>query len=152
VLYLDSAPFKISAHLTDIFVHIQKPDVGRDLWIDAVCIDQTNDVERGRQVEMMGDIYQNCTADLAWIEDPKSEVSGNVEEIQLGSYKDWEAWLREFHYKTDGLGGDENEEEEETNRTKENITRSRKIYYWQFPDIFAEILDDPSPVTPPRRD
>ena len=94
MLYLDSAPFKISAHLTDIFVHIRKPDVGRDLWIDAVCIDQTNDVERGRQVEMMGDIYQNCTADLAWIEDPKSEVSGNVEEIQLGSYKDWEALSR----------------------------------------------------------
>jgi hypothetical protein len=28
------------------------------LWIDAMCIDQNNDVEKGHQVKRMGDIYR----------------------------------------------------------------------------------------------
>ena len=30
------------------------------VWIDAVCIDQKNEQERGQQIDLMGDIYQNA--------------------------------------------------------------------------------------------
>ena len=37
------------------------------LWIDALCIDQDNVVERNHQVQQMGDIYSNATDVLAWL-------------------------------------------------------------------------------------
>nr|OQO19133.1 hypothetical protein B0A51_12988 [Rachicladosporium sp. CCFEE 5018] len=39
----------------------------RVLWIDAICIDQTNLAERGQQVAMMVDIYSNTTHGLIWL-------------------------------------------------------------------------------------
>ncbi|KAK3360362.1 heterokaryon incompatibility protein-domain-containing protein [Lasiosphaeria hispida] len=78
VLSLDSAAFQISAHLANILVHIRHPDTERHLWIDAVCIDQTNLGERARQVDMMGDIYRGCTTDLAWLGDLGPVVAGRV--------------------------------------------------------------------------
>ncbi|KAH8769859.1 heterokaryon incompatibility protein-domain-containing protein, partial [Diaporthe sp. PMI_573] len=37
------------------------------VWCDAICIDQTNDDEKGHQVYMMGDIYRNAEAVLACV-------------------------------------------------------------------------------------
>ncbi|KAI0451916.1 heterokaryon incompatibility protein-domain-containing protein [Xylaria acuta] len=39
----------------------------RDLWVDAICIDQNNFIERSHQVAMMGDIYRCATRVVAWL-------------------------------------------------------------------------------------
>lgn len=39
----------------------------RYYWIDAICIDQGNDLERGHQVNMMGDIYGGAACVIAWL-------------------------------------------------------------------------------------
>jgi hypothetical protein len=36
-------------------------------WIDALCIDQTNFLERNQQVAQMGDIYSSATTVLIWL-------------------------------------------------------------------------------------
>jgi hypothetical protein len=38
------------------------------LWIDQLCIDQSNDSERGHQVKMMGDIYRNAQLVISWLD------------------------------------------------------------------------------------
>ena len=42
------------------------------LWIDAICINQGDDVEKSHQVLLMRDIYANATRVLAWIGKPDS--------------------------------------------------------------------------------
>ena len=37
------------------------------LWIDAVCIDQSNDEERAQQVRIMDRVYSNARVVLAWL-------------------------------------------------------------------------------------
>ncbi|KAF2452220.1 hypothetical protein P171DRAFT_426588 [Karstenula rhodostoma CBS 690.94] len=37
------------------------------LWIDAICIDQSNIPERNQQVSQMGEIYSRAAAVLAWL-------------------------------------------------------------------------------------
>lgn len=49
----------------------------RYYWIDAICIDQENDLERGHQVNMMGDIYGGAACVIAWL-DPSSAGSDQV--------------------------------------------------------------------------
>lgn len=37
------------------------------LWIDQICIDQKNDVEKGYQVKQMDQIYQHASSNLVWL-------------------------------------------------------------------------------------
>ena len=36
-------------------------------WIDALCIDQANNTEKGHQVNMMGDIYREAAEVIVWL-------------------------------------------------------------------------------------
>jgi hypothetical protein len=42
-------------------------DFGIHLWIDAICIDQDNFLERGHQVKQMGEIYSAAKTVLVWL-------------------------------------------------------------------------------------
>lgn len=37
------------------------------LWIDQICIDQSNDSERGHQVKLMGSIYSKAVRTIVWL-------------------------------------------------------------------------------------
>ena len=39
----------------------------RTIWIDAVCINQKDTVERGEQVAVMGQVYEKTTRNLIWL-------------------------------------------------------------------------------------
>ena len=45
------------------------------LWVDAICINQGDNAEKGPQVALMGDIYSNATAVLAWLGDSHDDES-----------------------------------------------------------------------------
>ncbi|KAM0272605.1 hypothetical protein ACHAQH_008615 [Verticillium albo-atrum] len=47
--------------------YLRYPDTSRILWIDAICIDQTNLAERNRQVARMGDLYTLATRVVVWL-------------------------------------------------------------------------------------
>ena len=84
--------------------HLEK---GLAYWIDALCIDQSNDKERGHQVRLMTDIYRHASAVVVWLglEGAKSdrginflhEVSNVMKKRKDGSkFRDWlPDWLRE---------------------------------------------------------
>jgi hypothetical protein len=42
------------------YIRIGREESNSYLWIDALCIDQTNDLERGFQVQMMGRIFKTA--------------------------------------------------------------------------------------------
>ncbi|KAH8684274.1 heterokaryon incompatibility protein-domain-containing protein [Tricladium varicosporioides] len=46
--------------------HLRKNGRITRLWIDALCINQKDDYERGHQVSMMGSIYQNAEV-ICWL-------------------------------------------------------------------------------------
>lgn len=54
--------------------HVGKPRV---VWIDAICIDQHNDVEKGPQVTMMGDLYRLAARVVVWL-GPEAEESARA--------------------------------------------------------------------------
>lgn len=56
-----------TASLRYALMHLRLPDRVRVLWIDQLCIDQTNLDERSQQVQQMGRIYQTAQLDLLWL-------------------------------------------------------------------------------------
>jgi hypothetical protein len=43
------------------------PEQNRTLWIDCICIDQDDNLEKGQQVRLMADIYTSSICTLAFI-------------------------------------------------------------------------------------
>ncbi|KAH8707134.1 heterokaryon incompatibility protein-domain-containing protein, partial [Phaeosphaeriaceae sp. PMI808] len=49
---------------------LRHPVYDRTLWVDAVCINQSNDEERNHQVEMMAEIYSKADCVRIWLGNP----------------------------------------------------------------------------------
>ncbi|KAI1198564.1 heterokaryon incompatibility protein-domain-containing protein [Nemania serpens] len=57
----------ISCNLADILLHLRYADRPRVMWIDALCIDQNNGVEKGPQVARMGKVYRSAHRINIWL-------------------------------------------------------------------------------------
>ncbi|KAN0115292.1 Heterokaryon incompatibility protein (HET) domain containing protein [Hyaloscypha variabilis] len=66
-LYIEHRRYPITENLDYALRYLRHRDKNRVLWVDALCINQRNTIERNDQVTMMRDIYQNCSAAIAWL-------------------------------------------------------------------------------------
>ena len=57
----------ITQNLDAALRHVRCTDRPRYLWVDAICIDQSNTAERGHQVRLMRSIYKIARQVLIWI-------------------------------------------------------------------------------------
>lgn len=46
---------------------LRLPDGARKIWIDALCINQDDVLERNEQVRLMGEIYSRCSRVIVWL-------------------------------------------------------------------------------------
>ncbi len=68
---------QVNRNLHAALKHLRLPDKPRVLWIDALCINQEDLVERNQQVAMMRDIYRSATHTVIWLGEATPE-SGSV--------------------------------------------------------------------------
>jgi hypothetical protein len=66
-LFIGNEELPISGNLQQALRRLRHPNVARDLWIDAVCIDQSSSDEKKFQVQQMYDIYTSATRVLIWL-------------------------------------------------------------------------------------
>lgn len=64
---------------------LRRTDLPRNLWIDAICIDQSNVPEKSGQVELMSMIYRYATKVIVWLGDSDSAVIASMELIKAFS-------------------------------------------------------------------
>ncbi len=53
---------------------MRKTDTTRTLWVDAVCINQDDVVEKNHQVHLMKDIYGGATRVLVWLGEERHDT------------------------------------------------------------------------------
>jgi hypothetical protein len=58
---------RIRCNLYDALQRIRHPEQSRVIWVDAICIDQSNKQEREHQVQLMGSIYGKAQTVLIWL-------------------------------------------------------------------------------------
>ena len=63
----EGLPLFITINLYQALRRFRCHDQSRLLWADGICIDQQNDVEKGNQVSMMGQIYEQSNCTLIWL-------------------------------------------------------------------------------------
>ncbi|RDI76617.1 hypothetical protein Vi05172_g13390 [Venturia inaequalis] len=59
--------FYVKLNLFAALQHFRDATTTRTLWVDSICIQQTDPPEKGRQVQLMGKIYENGLRTLVWL-------------------------------------------------------------------------------------
>ncbi|POS71020.1 hypothetical protein DHEL01_v210584 [Diaporthe helianthi] len=57
----------VTCNLAIALIHLRYPDRPRHLWVDGLCIDQSDDIDKGYQVAQMGIVYCLATRVIAWL-------------------------------------------------------------------------------------
>lgn len=63
----NTAKVDIGQNLASALRHLRYKDKPRTLWVDALCINQQDLIERNHQVKQMGNIYRLAYRVIAWV-------------------------------------------------------------------------------------
>jgi len=58
MIYLQNEPYQVTVNLEAALRRLRKRNQSVVFWIDAICIDQTNEREKSVQIQLMDDIYR----------------------------------------------------------------------------------------------
>ncbi|EAU39536.1 predicted protein [Aspergillus terreus NIH2624] len=64
---VDDIPFQVTTNLEAALKCLRHARKKRLIWIDFICIDQNNLKEKNTQLPLMGRIYKDATAVVAWL-------------------------------------------------------------------------------------
>lgn len=84
-LNFDRAVLAITENLHAALLQLRYDDFDRLLWIDAVCIDQSNDSEKELQVPLIGEIYAKARTVLVWLGPGDDESVDALEAIRCAA-------------------------------------------------------------------
>jgi hypothetical protein len=63
----DGRTVSVTKSLETALRHLRYPDRSRTLWVDYICINQEDVLERNQQVTKMGFIYEQANSVLVWL-------------------------------------------------------------------------------------
>ncbi|KAL8848583.1 MAG: hypothetical protein Q9221_006416 [Calogaya cf. arnoldii] len=82
----------VTENLYTALQHIRDGSLPRILWVDAVCINQRHDEERGQQVARMADIYKSAAKVIIWLGPEANSSKAATEALRILASKlhiDW---------------------------------------------------------------
>ncbi|KAK3116265.1 hypothetical protein LTR53_003569 [Teratosphaeriaceae sp. CCFEE 6253] len=86
IILNDQRDTSITPNLFAALLNLRRRLRPRVLWVDAVCIDQTNDEEKSHQITLMGDIYRHAASTLVWLGEPGPSLTAST----------WSSWVRDW--------------------------------------------------------
>ncbi|PQE18702.1 hypothetical protein CJF30_00009696 [Rutstroemia sp. NJR-2017a BBW] len=82
---VDENQFRITANLHAALLRLRDHSFERIIWVDAICIDQSNMEERKNQVQLMAKIYSNAHRVVVWLGEQGVEIEGALEDIKIAA-------------------------------------------------------------------
>lgn len=75
-IIVEGSEFLVTKSLHDVLCRLRLRDRPRALWIDQICIDQSDVKDKEDQLPLIGKIYSNCTRGLIWLGEIPFEQKG----------------------------------------------------------------------------
>lgn len=82
-IIIESSTLHITSNLHTALSHLRHSSIERLLWVDAVCINQTDDREKEQQIGLMYEIYSCANCVLVWLGEETKDVNSSLEELRL---------------------------------------------------------------------
>jgi hypothetical protein len=84
VIFVGEQRIDVTPNLYAALLRLRDPSFPRIIWIDAICIDQKNDEEKGHQIQIMADIYGKANRVLVWLGESVERSDVALEAIRAG--------------------------------------------------------------------
>jgi hypothetical protein len=81
-IFIHGSRFEVTSNLHTALTHLRNHSLDRTLWIDAICIDQENPVEKAHQIQFMAMVYSQAYRVLVWLGKGASDSDLVFKEIQ----------------------------------------------------------------------
>ena len=86
IIHVDGGTLAITRNLAEALPYLRYKDKPRILWIDAICVNQGDLRERGKQVKRMVDLYKLADRVVVWLGPAKDNSDRGVRSLDhLGS-------------------------------------------------------------------
>ncbi|KAF5716656.1 hypothetical protein FGLOB1_2462 [Fusarium globosum] len=79
----------VRANLHAALLHLRDGFIERIIWIDAICINQEDNDEKGRQVQSMAEIYAKATRVIVWLGEVADKSDYALEAIRAAAEEEY---------------------------------------------------------------
>ncbi len=86
LINVNGRPIKVTSNLDAALRHLRLEDRPRLLWVDALCINQSDLDEREQQVRLMRQIYSSARKVLAWLGEASSNSDLAMDLVKQRQY------------------------------------------------------------------
>ncbi|KAK0666971.1 heterokaryon incompatibility protein-domain-containing protein [Cercophora samala] len=83
VIVINGLPFEATTNLCAALHQVRLTDEPLTLWVDAICINQSDNTEKSEQIRTMKDIYQTAPVVNIWLGDGDEQSSFAIALIRL---------------------------------------------------------------------
>lgn len=81
-IYIDNSEIFVRENLHAALSHLQDRFIERIIWVDAICINQEDDNEKGLQVQSMAKTYAKASRVLVWLGEATADSDQALEAIR----------------------------------------------------------------------
>ncbi|KAK1756980.1 heterokaryon incompatibility protein-domain-containing protein [Echria macrotheca] len=78
----------ITESAKSLLAHLRDTENFRELWIDAICINQEDEVEKTQQVNLMADIYSRASKVIVWLGEADDKTNDAFEAMKILAHMD----------------------------------------------------------------
>ncbi|PYI07878.1 HET-domain-containing protein [Aspergillus sclerotiicarbonarius CBS 121057] len=84
-IFIDGHSLQVTGNLHAALLRLRDHGLERTLWVDALCINQSDDKEKSHQVPMMGTIYGQAGNVIVWLGEAENRSNEAMESIRLAA-------------------------------------------------------------------
>jgi hypothetical protein len=82
-IFMHGHSFEVTVNLRAALLRLRNHSTERILWVDAICIDQANQEEKGHQIQSMANIYSQANRVIVWLGEAADDSDQALEEIRV---------------------------------------------------------------------
>jgi hypothetical protein len=82
IISLDGESFSVTRSLHAALLNLRDTGVLRTIWVDAICINQQDNEEKGIQIQAMASVYTMASKVVVWLGKAESESDLALEALQ----------------------------------------------------------------------
>lgn len=95
IILVNGKDFKVRDSLYCALRHLRRPDTPREIWADALCINQADEEEKIGQIRLMRQIYASASKTTIWLGDGETEIEEDFPFEDMESSRSVTQWLDE---------------------------------------------------------
>jgi hypothetical protein len=148
LIEVDGFDIQVTANLEQALRHLRDVEIDLTLWVDAVCINQSDSAEKSHQVAFMGKIYRDCAQVRIWLGCDSSKCCITQSSFQPSDSADGNSGTVDPFELIRNLANDQHIYEWPCFRTENDCGRDTTVYevndkWTEIREAFLAVMESP---------